>query len=182
MEGISVPTSVPAYTSGRNAKRGSFYESGSRNLTQTQPRAQPASCELSTQSVLAQTQPAGQIARSARRRARCVFRSPALRGPCPPSRGNFKQKRPGFQVRKTDLILGPQLSIFKPSCFGKRTRFQGQILDPKSAPRFLDTYVLIYAAEIWPRFRVQNLDANSGPENGPKIKICGAEIKAVFRT
>ena len=139
-------------------------------------------CEFSTQNVLAQTQPAVQSTRSARRRARCVFRSPALRGPCAPSQGNFKQKRPGIQVRKADLISGPHSSIFKPFCFGKRTRFQGQILDLKSVPRFWDTYVLIYAAEIWPRFRVQNLDANSGPENGPKIKICGAEIKAVFRT
>ena len=72
--------------------------------------------------------------------------------------------------------------IFECFSFGKRTRNQGQILDLKSAPRFWDTYVLIYAAEIWPRFRVQNLAANSGPENGPKVKKCGAEIEAVFRT
>ena len=127
-------------------------------------------------------QPAGQSARSGRRQARCVFRSPALCDPCEANQGNLKQKRPRFQVRKADLNSGPHSLIFKALCFGKRTRFQGQILDLKSAPRFWDTYVLIYAAEIWPRFRVQNLDANSGPENGPKIKKCGAEIKAVFRT
>ena len=147
-----------------------------------QPHVPHPSCELSTHSVLLQTQPAVQSARSARRRARAVFRSPALRGPCAPSQGNFEQKRPGFQVRKTDLNSGPHSSIFKPLCFGKRTRFQGQILDLKSAPRFLGTYVFIYAAEIWPRFRVQILDAKSGPENGPKMKFCGAEIEAVFRT
>ena len=72
--------------------------------------------------------------------------------------------------------------LFECFSFGKRTKNQGQILDLKSAPHFFHTYVFIYAAEIWPRFRVQNLDAKTGPENGPKLKFCGAEIEADFRT